>query len=133
MSAPSPRCRYAQLRSQDYNWWWRSFNRGGATALYILGYSCVFLKVYIPAIASNGLGLLLYAFYMAVVAFAVYLCLGAIGFAASLVFVWLAYSHLDADGVPVSGQDPEECGEQLLEGGTRNAGGASEDDPDGGV
>lgn len=37
-------CTYVQLCSEDYNWWWPSFYRGGSVALYVALYSIGFLS-----------------------------------------------------------------------------------------
>lgn len=91
---------------------------------------------YIPATALHPFALVRYTFYMAVVAYAAYLCLGAVGFMTSLAFVWLAYSRLDVNGAPghEGGRDVEGCMEQLIKVRIAQTGGAPpEDDADGGV
>lgn len=37
-------CTYVQLCSEDYNWWWPSFYRGGSVAMYVAFYSVGFLS-----------------------------------------------------------------------------------------
>ena len=87
-------CRYLQLRAEDYNWWWRSFHRGGSTSIYLLISSFIFLYNYLPTM--HGISVLLYISCMLMVILATHLCLGAVGFAASLVFVRTIYSRLAA-------------------------------------
>lgn len=70
--------------------------------------------------------LLLYAVYMTAAAAAVYLCLGAVGFAASLAFVCLVYSRLAVAG-PGGLLDASELAEQLLQ---AEEGDKAEDDRD---
>ena len=83
-------CRYVQLCAEDHLWWWRSFHRGGAPAVYLLAYTLLFLYNGLPAM--HGLSVLLYLAYMAVVALGVHLSLGAIGFLASTLFVHATFA-----------------------------------------
>lgn len=87
--------RYVQLCAEDYHWWWRSFHRGGAVAVYLLIYSFVFLYNGLPDM--HGLSIALYLAYMSVIVLASHLCFGAIGFASSAAFVWSIFSAVKAD------------------------------------
>eukprot|EP00892_Ulva_mutabilis_P012316 jgi/Ulvmu1/9457/UM052_0023.1 len=88
-------CTYVQLCAEDYNWWWRSFHRGGATAVYLLIYAFIFLYNYLPTM--HGLSVLLYVCYMFIVILATHLCLGTVGFASSLAFVTSIFAAVKAD------------------------------------
>jgi hypothetical protein len=39
MNKPHPPTHPQQLAREDHRWWWRAFLNGGATGLFILGYS----------------------------------------------------------------------------------------------
>eukprot|EP00892_Ulva_mutabilis_P012311 jgi/Ulvmu1/9452/UM052_0017.1 len=91
-AASSVLCTYKQLCAGDSDWWWPAFRRGGAVTVPLLMHAVIFRAVDLPAL--HGAGLLLYGCYMATVALAVYLCLGAVGFVASLLFVYCAYTRL---------------------------------------
>lgn len=56
---------------------------------------------------SHGASVLMYSCYMSGVALVAYLCLGAVGLATSLAFVWLVYSRLD--GVAADGREHVDC------------------------
>ena len=84
-----------QLCAEDYNWWWRSFHRGGSTSIYLLIYAFIFLYNYLPTM--HGLSVLLYISYMFMVILATHLCLGAVGFVSSLAFVCSIFAAVKAD------------------------------------
>ena len=88
-------CRYVQLCAEDYLWWWRSFHRGGAIAVYLLVYAFVFLYNGLPSM--HGLSVLLYLAYMTVIVLATHLCMGALGFLCSLLFVNSIFAAVKAD------------------------------------
>ena len=62
----------------------------------------------------DGVAMAMYSIYMTTAAFAVFLGLGAVGFAASLVFVHTMYSRLAA--AEAGSTDAPAETEQLLEG-----------------
>lgn len=88
-------CRYVQLCAEDYRWWWRSFHRGGAIGAYLLVYALVFL--FNNLTAMHGLSVVLYLSYMVVVVLAIHLCMGAVGFASSMLFVSSIFNAVKAD------------------------------------
>jgi transmembrane 9 superfamily member 2/4 len=88
-------CRYVQLCSEDYRWWWRSFHRGGAIAAYVLIFALYFL--FSELTNMHGLSILLYIAYMSIVVFGTHLALGSVGFASSLWFVYSIFKAVKAD------------------------------------
>jgi hypothetical protein len=91
----APPCRYVQLCAEDYQWWWRSFHRGGAIALYTLIYAFIFL--YNSLHSMHGLSVVLYLCYMLVVILAMHLAMGTVGFASSAGFVYSIFAAVKAD------------------------------------
>jgi transmembrane 9 superfamily protein 2/4 len=79
-------CTYVQLCAEDHRWWWRSFRRGGAVALYVALYAVGFLFSSLSSL-HGFLPVLLYLSYTAILCLGLYLAMGAIGFVASAVFV----------------------------------------------
>jgi len=76
---------YFQLAREDHRWWWRSFLNGGATGLFILGYSFFY---YFQRSEMDGFFQATYFFgYMAVTSYAFFIMLGSLGFCSSLAFV----------------------------------------------
>jgi transmembrane 9 superfamily protein 2/4 len=74
---------YFQICGEDYRWWWRSFTTGGATAIYVFGYSFHYFK----QLESNSPATyVLYFGYMALISFGLYLVTGTVGFLSSLWF-----------------------------------------------
>jgi len=86
---------YFQLAREDHRWWWRSFLNGGATGLFILGYSFFY---YFQRSEMDGFFQASYFFgYMAVTSYAFFIMLGSLGFCSSLVFVKHIYSVIKTD------------------------------------
>lgn len=86
---------YFQLAAEDHRWWWRSFLCGGATGLYIYAYALYFFYA-----RSNMGGLMQTSFYFGynfVMCYAVFLMLGAVGWAASLAFVKYMFRSIKSD------------------------------------
>lgn len=86
---------YFQLAREDYRWWWQAFVNGGATGLFILGYSFFYLFH-----RSNMDGLLQLSFYFGytgLVSYAFFLMLGFIGFFSSFYFVDYIYGAVKTD------------------------------------
>uniref|UniRef100_A0A7S3QEP7 Transmembrane 9 superfamily member n=1 Tax=Chaetoceros debilis TaxID=122233 RepID=A0A7S3QEP7_9STRA len=74
---------YFQICGEDYRWWWRSFSTGGATALYVYGYSFHYFK----QLESNSVATyILYFGYMALICFGLYLITGTVGLLSALWF-----------------------------------------------
>eukprot|EP00877_Chromochloris_zofingiensis_P003452 jgi/Chrzof1/13107/Cz07g20050.t1 len=86
---------YFQLAVEDHRWWWRSFLCGGSTGLFVLGY-CLFYYHF----RSDMDGFMQASFffgYNAIVCYAFFLMLGAVGFFASHVFVRHIYKAIKCE------------------------------------
>lgn len=76
---------YFQLAVEDHRWWWRSVLCGGSTALFVYAYTAYY---YVARSDMSGFMQTSFYFgYMALVCYAFFLMLGAVGFRASLTFV----------------------------------------------
>ncbi len=82
---------YVQLCAEDHRWWWRSFERGGALALYFLIYSVGFFANTLHSL-TGILPVVLFATYTGLIVFCLYLACGAIGFISSFWFVHAIFS-----------------------------------------
>ncbi|KAL3151993.1 hypothetical protein ABBQ32_001114 [Trebouxia sp. C0010 RCD-2024] len=87
---------YVQLCAEDYQWWWRSFLRGGSLALYMALYAVGFLFNTLHLL-SGFLSVLLYLSYMVLILWAVYLAMGTVGFASSFLFTYKIFASVKAD------------------------------------
>lgn len=86
---------YFQLVKEDHQWWWRSFFNGGATGLFILGYSFYY---FFHRSKMDGLLQASYYFgYMGMLSYAFVLLLGFIGFYSSFTFVNYIYGAVKTD------------------------------------
>lgn len=86
---------YFQLAMEDWRWWWHSFLSGGATGIFIYGYSIFY---FLFRSQMNGfLQAVFYFGYMTVVSYFFFLMLGTVGFYASLYFVRAIYRNLHTD------------------------------------
>jgi hypothetical protein len=86
---------YFQLSSEDHAWWWRSFLSGGAVGVFIFAYC--FFYYFNHSGMSGVLQTAFYFLYMADVAFAFFLMMGAVGFYSSWVCVTYIYSSVKTD------------------------------------
>lgn len=86
---------YFQLRSEDYNWWWRAYLTVGSSALYMFSYSIFyfFTSLWIEKFVSA----ILYFGYMLIGSFAFFFLTGTIGFYACFWFVRKIYSSVKFD------------------------------------
>lgn len=84
-------CTYVQLCAEDYLWWWRSFQRGGSIALYVLLYSLGFLFNTLHNL-SGVIPVVLYLSYMGLLVWCLYIAMGTIGFLSSYVFTRAIFS-----------------------------------------
>jgi len=85
---------YFQICGEDYRWWWRSFTTGGATALYVFGYSFHYFK---QLESSSPATYALYFGYMALNSFGLYLVTGTVGFLSSLWFNQKIFGSIKID------------------------------------
>ena len=86
---------YFQLSKEDHRWWWNSFCYGGATALFVFGYS-----VFYFLFRTKMSGFLQGSFYFGYTfmgCLAIFLMLGTVGFYSALRFVKYIYSQLKID------------------------------------
>lgn len=86
---------YFQLTREDHRWWWRVFFNGGATGLFIFGYSFFYFFH-----RSNMDGLLQISFYFGytgIVSYAFFQMLGFIGFMSSFSFINYIYGAVKTD------------------------------------
>lgn len=89
-------CTYVQLCAEDYLWWWRSFNRGGAIAVYVFFYSIGFLINTLHNL-SGILPIILYLSYTCLMVWCLSLAMGAVGFLASYIFTVKIFESVKAD------------------------------------
>ena len=89
-------CTYVQLCAEDYLWWWRSFQRGGSIALYVLLYSVGFLFNTLNNL-SGFLPIVLYLSYTALMSWCLFLAMGTIGFLSSFIFIVKIFEAVKAD------------------------------------
>jgi hypothetical protein len=86
---------YFQLAVEDHRWWWRSFMCGGSTGIFIYGY-CFYY--YMARSDMSGFMQTTFFFgYNALVCYAFFLMLGAVGFHASLTFVRHIYRAIKCE------------------------------------
>lgn len=89
-------CTYVQLCAEDYLWWWRSFNRGAAIAVYVFLYSIGFLFNTLHNL-SGILPIILYLSYTCLMAWCLSLAMGSVGFLASYIFTVKIFESVKAD------------------------------------
>lgn len=87
---------YFQLVREDYNWWWRSFGTGGATALYIFGYVVYYHAQHLQA-ANHLASWFLYYGYMLVACLGLACGTGFTGFMAALFFTRAIFGSVKID------------------------------------
>ena len=85
---------YFQLAAEDYRWWWRSIAFGGSTMLFVFAYAVYY---YLTSGMHGFMQITFYFGYVALVCYALFLFLGSVGFASSLVFVKQIYSVMKTD------------------------------------
>lgn len=86
---------YFQLAREDHRWWWGALINGGATGLFVFGYSFYYFFH-----RSNMDGLLQLSFYfgyMSVVSYAFFIMLGFVGFYSAFEFVSYIYGAVKTD------------------------------------
>ncbi|KAH7622077.1 putative Transmembrane 9 superfamily member 11 [Nannochloris sp. 'desiccata'] len=89
-------CTYVQLCAEDYLWWWKSFQRGGSVAVYILLYSVGFLFNTLHNL-TGILPIVLYLSYTALMSWCMFLAMGTVGFLASYIFTVRVFEAVKAD------------------------------------
>lgn len=86
---------YFQLVREDHRWWWSTFFNGGATGLFIMGYS--FFYFFHRSQMDGLLQGSFYFGYMTLVSYAFFLMLGFVGFMSSFAFVDYIYGSVKCD------------------------------------
>lgn len=89
-------CTYVQLCAEDYQWWWRSFHRGGSVAIYVSLYALGFLASSMSSL-TGFIPVFIYLCYMTLFTLAFYFAMGTLGFLASLWFVFVIFKAVKAD------------------------------------
>ncbi|XP_004288944.1 PREDICTED: transmembrane 9 superfamily member 7-like [Fragaria vesca subsp. vesca] len=86
---------YFQLRSEDYNWWWRAYLTIGSSGLYMFAYSTFYF--FTPLEIEKFVPVIIYFGYMLMGSFAFFVLTGTIGFCACFWFVRKIYSSVKFD------------------------------------
>ncbi|KAI8006672.1 Transmembrane 9 superfamily member 12 [Camellia lanceoleosa] len=87
---------YMHLCVEDWQWWWKAFYASGSIALYVFLYSINYLIFNLQGL--NGCAsAILYLGYSLIMAIAIMISTGTIGFLTSLYFVQYLYSSVEID------------------------------------
>lgn len=87
---------YMHLCVEDWRWWWKAFYASGSVALYVFLYSINYLIFDLRSL-SGPVSAILYLGYSLIMAFAVMLVTGTIGFLVSFYFVHYLFSSVKID------------------------------------
>ncbi|XP_057500951.1 transmembrane 9 superfamily member 11-like [Actinidia eriantha] len=87
---------YMHLCFEDWNWWWKSFFASGSTAIYIFLYSVNYLVSDLKSL-SGPVSATLYLGYSLLMALAIMLATGTVGFLSSFWFVHYLLSSVKLD------------------------------------
>ncbi|KAI0529633.1 hypothetical protein KFK09_002187 [Dendrobium nobile] len=87
---------YMHLCVEDWRWWWKAFYASGSVALYVFLYSINYLIFDLSSL-SGPISAILYVGYSLIMAFAVMLVTGTIGFLISFYFVHYLFSSVKID------------------------------------
>jgi transmembrane 9 superfamily member 2/4 len=87
---------YMHLCVEDWRWWWKAFFASGSVALYVFLYSINYLVFDLRSL-SGPVSAILYLGYSLIMAFAIMLSTGAIGFLLSFYFVHYLFSSVKID------------------------------------
>ncbi|KAF8041595.1 hypothetical protein BT93_A0251 [Corymbia citriodora subsp. variegata] len=85
---------YRNLRAEDWNWWWKSFYASGSASVYVFMY-CINYLVFDLLGLSGPPSVTVYVGYFLIMAIAVLLSTGSIGFLASFFFVNALFSSTE--------------------------------------
>lgn len=88
---------YLQLSKESYHWWWPAFISTGSSALYVFGYSLVFLFTQPGLEGLHIVSTLIYTGYMLLGSIMFGLGAGCIGFMSSFAFVRKIYGSVHID------------------------------------
>lgn len=85
---------YFQLCGENYHWWWRAFNTGGSTGIYVFLYSFVYFK----QLEANSLATyVLYFGYMGLSSLGLFLMTGFVGVSTCLWFNKTIFGSIKID------------------------------------
>ncbi|XP_068638183.1 transmembrane 9 superfamily member 12-like [Aristolochia californica] len=87
---------YMHLCVEDWRWWWKAFFASGSVALYVFFYSINYLVFDLRSL-SGPVSAILYIGYSLVMALAIMLATGTIGFITSFYFVHYLFSSVKID------------------------------------
>ncbi|KAF5741348.1 transmembrane 9 superfamily member 12 [Tripterygium wilfordii] len=87
---------YMHLCVEDWRWWWKSFFASGSVSLYVFLYSINYLVFDLQSL-SGPVSAVLYLGYSLLMAVAIMLSTGAIGFLMSFYFVHYLFSSVKID------------------------------------
>ncbi|KAE8703946.1 Transmembrane 9 superfamily member 11 [Hibiscus syriacus] len=87
---------YMHLCVEDWRWWWKAFFASGSVALYVFLYSINYLVFDLQSL-SGPVSAILYLGYSMIMAIAIMLSTGTIGFITSFYFVHYLFSSVKID------------------------------------
>ncbi|KAK4479449.1 hypothetical protein RD792_014963 [Penstemon davidsonii] len=87
---------YMHLCVEDWMWWWKAFYASGSVALYVFLYSINYLVFDLQSL-SGPVSAILYLGYSLIIAIAIMLSTGTIGFLISFYFVHYLFSSVKID------------------------------------
>ncbi|KAI3444076.1 hypothetical protein Pfo_000741 [Paulownia fortunei] len=87
---------YMHLCVEDWMWWWKAFYASGSVALYVFLYSVNYLVFDLQSL-SGPVSATLYLGYSLIMAIAIMLSTGTIGFLSSFYFVHYLFSSVKID------------------------------------
>ncbi|KAI5662143.1 hypothetical protein M9H77_21466 [Catharanthus roseus] len=87
---------YMHLCVEDWMWWWKAYYASGSVALYVFLYSINYLVFDLQSL-SGPVSAILYIGYSLIMAIAIMLGTGAIGFLTSFYFVHYLFSSVKID------------------------------------
>ncbi|XP_075502015.1 transmembrane 9 superfamily member 12 [Primulina tabacum] len=87
---------YMHLCVEDWTWWWKAFYASGSVALYVFLYSINYLVFDLQSL-SGTVSAALYVGYSLIMAVAIMLSTGTIGFLTSFYFVHYLFSSVKID------------------------------------
>ncbi|RCV31671.1 hypothetical protein SEVIR_6G204400v4 [Setaria viridis] len=87
---------YMNLCVEDWRWWWKAFFAPGSVAIYVFLYSINYLVFDLRSL-SGPVSAMLYVGYSFLMAFAIMLATGTIGFLTSFAFVHYLFSSVKID------------------------------------
>ncbi|KAL5581651.1 hypothetical protein UlMin_014093 [Ulmus minor] len=87
---------YMHLCVEDWRWWWKAFYASGSVALYVFLYSINYLVFDLQSL-SGPVSAILYLGYSLLMAVAIMLSTGTIGFLMSFYFVHYLFSSVKID------------------------------------